>query len=110
MAEELAFGQACSHQEMRLALARWRLDDLPLDREMCALNRWEAVRLMLARADLGGCELLLMEQPDAGLSDRELVQLLGLLRSWLARSGALGIVTCCRDLSRGARCRESPRR
>ncbi len=93
VAEEMAFASDWDEGEARAALCRWGLRDVPWDRELLGLNRADALRLVLARADYGGCALLLMEQPDAGLTDDTWHNLEVQLRAWLARSGAMAMVT-----------------
>lgn len=103
VAEELAFGQVASQSTMDETLSRWQLDALPMQTSLLTLTHFDAIRLMLARAELSACELLLMEQPDAGLSDAELQTLGGLLQSWLQRSDAMAIITTNREWWGGKR-------
>ena len=92
VAEELAFGGS-DRKRWPDILARWRIDGLSWSQPTLELSRFDAVRLMLAKAELNGCELLLMEQPDAGFSRNERDRLFPLIDRWLMRSRALAVVT-----------------
>ncbi|MDQ6963894.1 MAG: hypothetical protein Q9M13_03115 [Mariprofundales bacterium] len=99
VAEELAFGQAVAPAGVDAVLAHWQLDQLSRHTPLLELTRFDAVSLMLARAELGDAELLLMEQPDAALSDEELCRLSAMLRQWLQQSGAMAVITTSRRWS-----------
>ncbi|MDX8409277.1 MAG: hypothetical protein R8J84_04425 [Mariprofundales bacterium] len=91
--EELAFGLDESPAAAEQVLAQWHLDPLPLNQSTLELERFDAVRLMLAHAELAHADLLLLEQPDAGLSSDQRQQLFTLIQAWLSRSGAMAIAT-----------------
>ncbi|MDX8414183.1 MAG: hypothetical protein R8J85_08870 [Mariprofundales bacterium] len=101
VAEELAFARDQLPDGVQEALTNWQLDDLSMDTPLLHVTHFEAVRVMLTRAELSGCDLLLMEQPDAALSDDEMNTLGTLLQSWLQRSNAMAMITTNR-----AWCRE----
>ena len=98
VAEELGFGLAADQARMQRLLQQWQADGVALDQPMLQLRRPEALRIMLARTELGGCDLLLMEQPDGALSDSEAASITRLIRDWLQRSGAMAILTSHRRL------------
>ncbi|RMH51959.1 MAG: hypothetical protein D6682_03190 [Zetaproteobacteria bacterium] len=95
--EELAFGHRLTSSRAREALDRLGLlqDGVTLDRPMLVLERFDALRVALARALLCDCGLLLMEQPDAGISDAQRRWLRGWLRDWLRadRSRAVAVTS-----------------
>ncbi len=94
--EELAFGLDGSPEAAKQVLAGWHLDHLSLRQPTLPLERFDAVRLMLAHAELAHCDLALLEQPDAGLSADQCQQLFTLIRAWLNRSNAMAIATSAR--------------
>jgi energy-coupling factor transporter ATP-binding protein EcfA2 len=96
LGEELAFGLHPSGDQRQRVLAAWRLEDLPADTPVEALNRLQGLRLALAAMELAGTELALLDNPaaalpldDAGLVRSDLV-------AWMQRSGVAVVIACNR--------------
>ncbi|MDQ6951744.1 MAG: hypothetical protein Q9M26_08775 [Mariprofundales bacterium] len=91
--EELAFGLHWQEERAQQVLAQWELSHLKRTQPTLALDHFDAVCLMLAHAELANCDLLLMEQPDAGLSIDQWQTFITMLKQWLARSQAIALIT-----------------
>ena len=96
LGEELAFGLHPSGDQLQRLLAAWRLEGLPADTPVEALNRLQGLRLALAAMELAGTELALLDNPAAALPLDDA----GLVRSdiaaWTARSGVAVVIACNR--------------
>lgn len=98
VAEELGFALAADARRMQRALEEWQGGHIALDQPMLRLHRLDALRVALARATLGGCDLLLMEQPDAALSDAEAASIEQMIRAWTKRHAAITLITSHRPV------------
>jgi iron complex transport system ATP-binding protein len=97
-----AFGGLSPELQARVgaAIAAWDLDD-HRDQPATTLSGGELARAMLARALIGGPEILIADEPIAGLDPRHALDTLTRLRD-LARGGKL-VVVSIHDLTLAAR-------
>ena len=96
LGEELAYGLHPAEMESQRVLAAWRLQDIPADTPVEALNRLAALRLALAAMELAGTRLALLDNPSAclPLDDAELLR--KDIAAWLQRSGGAVVIACNR--------------
>jgi ABC-type branched-subunit amino acid transport system ATPase component/ABC-type branched-subunit amino acid transport system permease subunit len=85
------WARRADEQRLEETLERWQLTDW-LDRPVSVLphgvRRWAE----LARLELGGCRVLLLDEPAAGLTDEEVELLVEALHRWRAEGCAVVLV------------------
>ncbi|WP_318307739.1 branched-chain amino acid ABC transporter ATP-binding protein/permease [Amycolatopsis solani] len=91
------WGRRADPGRLEAVLERWALTAW-LDRPVAVLPHGVRRWVELARLELGGCRVLLLDEPAAGLTDEEVEFLAGALRRWRADGCAVVLVEHDHDL------------
>jgi energy-coupling factor transporter ATP-binding protein EcfA2 len=96
LGEELVFGlhPIPAADEIHRVRKIWQLEALADSTPVDALNRVQAIRLMLAAMELGGTRLALLDNPTASLPLDDAEALRKDIAAWMERS-ACAVVTAC---------------